>query len=190
MIKKRNFMLVCVTASLVAMYFSGCGRTKSSQPKVLQDNAASQLELILSEEEPSNVRPAPGNQIRVLLQNGYGRGLLERVDRNHALFAFQPESEAYVLIWNGPRAFGQVMFTSSLTAGIPSQIQLQSVEIQKDVTVLGFTVSEDNWTKEIGLKPSLNYEVEFNLANAKKVDFTKIWGNATQQSSAGNVVLP
>ena len=107
MIKKRNFMLVCVTASLVAMYLSGCGRTKSSQSKVLQDNAASQLELILSEEEPGNVRPAPGNQIRVLLENGYGRGLLERVDGSHALFSFQPESRR-ISLWNGRALSGRL----------------------------------------------------------------------------------
>lgn len=179
-------MLAVITVSLVAISLTGCGRTKSSGLKALQDKAESELELILSSEEPSNVRPAPGNQISVLLQNSYGRGLLERLDRRHAFFSFSPESDEYVLIWNGRSVFGQVMFTSSLTSSMPSQIHLQSVEIQKDGAVLCFTVSEDNWTKEIGLRPDLNYEVEFNIANAKNVDFTKIWKNATQQSPASD----
>jgi|MEHZ01.5.fsa_nt_MEHZ011446520.1_1 uncharacterized lipoprotein YehR (DUF1307 family) len=186
MITNSTFTLAVIAASLVAISLTGCGQTKTSQLRALQDKAESELELILSSEEPSNVRPAPGNQISVLLQNSYGQGLLERLDRRYALFSFSPESDEYVLIWNGPSVFGQVMFTSDLTSSMPSQIHLQSVEIQKDKAVLRFTVSEDNWTKKIGLKPDLDYEVEFNVTNAKDVDFTKIWKNATQQSPSSD----
>lgn len=183
MIKKSKFMLAFVAASLVAIFSSGCGRTNSLQLKERQDKAASELELILSEKEPRKVRPAPGNHISVLLRNRYGRDLLERIDKNHALFSFSPESEEYVLIWNGPSVFGQVMFTGNSTIGMLAQVYLQRVVIQNDRVVLGFTVSEDNWTRSIGLKPDVNYEVDFNVAKVTNVDFIKIWENATQQET-------
>jgi hypothetical protein len=54
---------------------------------------------------------------------------------------------------------------------------------------LGFTVpEEDNWTKSIGLKPDLDYEVDFNVDNTENVDFLKFWEVATQQSPGGDVL--
>lgn len=184
MIKKTRVMLAFAAASVVAMLLIGCG-----QSKTLQDKAASELESILSSEEPSNVRPAPGNQIRELLRSSYGRGLIRRLDESYERFSFHPDSEKYFLIWNGPSAWGQVVFTDSFTGGMPSQIHLRRVEIQKDRAVLGFTVpEEDNWTKSIGLKPDLDYEVDFDVDNTENVDFLKFWEVATQQSPGGDVL--
>lgn len=181
-------------------------RHRQEEQRGRMDSMASQLESILENGDTVTVRPEPGNEIRALLTNAYGRGLLTNLDEAQERLAFDPASEAYVCIWNGP-GDKQVMFVDpgtvdgvGLTSGILSQIAITKVEVKDDHATFWFTPSlaaedEEVVREMIGLKPGERYRLEVKITDLNEADLIQIWRsgtalrihdrNSTQQGGAG-----
>lgn len=143
----------------------------------------SQLEEILKNGEAINVRPAPLIQIQALQDQPEGLELLMGLDKVYSRLAFDPRTEEFLCVWNGPH--DQVLFShdgksGGVTAGIPRQITLTSVELKNGEAALYYTASSDDkdqltLDRFFGLESGQKYECKIKLVNLKKADFMKLF---------------
>ena len=144
----------------------------------------SQLEEILKNGEAINVRPAPLIQIQALQDQPEGLELLMGLDKVYSRLAFDPRTEEFLCVWNGPHH--QVLFShegkksGGVTAGIPRQITLTSVELKNGEAALYYTASSDDKDQQtldrfFGLEPGQKYECKIKLVDLKKADFYELF---------------
>ena len=158
------------------------------------DSAKAQLQAILDNVEATSNRPAPGNQIRTLLADAHGRELLIELDEAQERLAFDPSTDAYLCIWNGP-GDEQVLFLhpganpgEDLIVGLPTQVTIEKVQIGNGEATFWFGVSsaaedEDAVARIIGLEPGKLYELAIDIADLSDADFIKIWRSAIPQNN-------
>lgn len=155
--------------------------------------AKSELEESLVGGESMSIRPAPGNQIQKLFLDERGRGFLSELDQAHDRLTVDPETEAYVCIWNGPDG-KQVLFHdpgsnpgSGLVSGMYSQLKFTKVQIVKGDVTFWFTTSstaEDSGevAEFFGLKPGEDYQLTVEMAAINADDLIGVWRSATPLS--------
>lgn len=173
---KTNWIIPCLITTLTLAMVAGCG----GGSKQRRHKALSMLEMMLSSDPQGSLRPAPGNQIRPLSKDAHGLAMLQQLDQDNPRFAFDPGTTDYLLVWNGPAVHGQVLFTHQLTAGIPSQIQIDAVELEQGEARLVFTASskpddEAEVTGFFGLKPGSRYEVRTKVSDLAEANLLDIW---------------
>lgn len=135
------------------------------------------------------------NTVNALLQNSYGREFLIQFDKSCETFAFDSKEGGAVFICNLTKAssHGQKLVgefgEKGWCAGMPTQIYLNSVQIQSGKAVIGFTTSEsaedaDEIEKSFGLRPGSSYEVAINISDLmkSKVDLIDVWKHGKPQS--------
>lgn len=189
--------LAFAAVTLVALVLLGMFllvRHRQEEHRIRMESVASQLEAILENGASVTVRPTPGNEIRELLTDTYGRALLKNLDEVQERLAFDPFTEAYVCIWSGLDD-EQVMFVdpgtipgSGLTAGMLSQITITKVQIKDGHATFWFTASSDAEDEEevreiISLVPGERYRLAIKIADISETDLIQIWRSGTPLST-------
>lgn len=177
-------LLICLL--LVAVWLIRVGMSRHHEG---EDEAAVRLQEILTIGGTSGVIPAPGNQIRTLMESHYGLGLLSKLDEAEDALAFDPFTGSFLCIWEDPQGrqtlfFDSGMSSGGLTSGLPTQVRIETVGIDDNEVILDFIASsateDENEVREFfQLDPGKPYRVTIPVAELVETDFLAIWRTAT-----------
>ncbi|MEM7395278.1 MAG: hypothetical protein AAF492_23340 [Verrucomicrobiota bacterium] len=135
----------------------------------------------------------------MLCQDKDGLGLLEDLAERHELFAFDPESKDYLLIWSGREHGPQTLFTKEGIAELPPQVRLTSVRIEVGQVKIQFSTSSNEndriaVVRFFGLQPGMDYRVDIDLSGLGEADLLDVWKSGTPvdepESSRGTQPSP